>query len=391
MKNKIIYLLVCTTLIASCGKKNDLEAKKERLAEYRSEAKELKAKISDLQSEIAEIDTTVENQVRRNAVIVNMKPAEVRDFSHKIEVRGQVESRKNVMLSSEIGGKIQSIHVSEGQKVKKGQALVTLDADILRNNIAELKTSLELADAVFKRQANLWEKNIGTEIQYLEAKNKKESLERRLSTAYAQLGQAIIKAPFKGNVDAIPVREGELAQPGLPLIRLVNPAAMYIQAAVSERYSGDFKKGDTVELYFPTQVKNITSVISSVSMVINPDNRTFSVDVQLPQLDFTAKPNQVVILKMEDYKVKDAVVVPTDVILSDKNGRYLYTASEENGATVARKKRVETGKAQDGQTEILSGIKTDDVIITAGYRGLSDGVHIKPVERTTETAQLYNH
>lgn len=389
MRHTIIYLFAFTTILVSCGeKKDDLESKKDQLTEYKNEVRNLNAKIAELQKEIAKVDTTFDSQVSRNAVLVNAKPAEQKDFSHEIEVRGQVESRKNVMLSSEIGGKIQSINVTEGQKVSAGQTLLTLDADVIRNNIAELKTTLELAGAVYERQANLWEKKIGTEIQYLEAKNKKESLERRLATAYSQLNQAVIKAPFSGSIDEIPAREGELAQPGMPLVRLVSPTSMYIQADVSERYMGDFKKGDRVELYFPTQEKNITSTIASVSGVINPANRTFSIEVQLPKLDFEVKPNQVVVLRMVDYRAEDAIVVPTEIIQSDKEGKYLFTAANEQGNTVARKKRVEIGRTQDGLTEVLTGLNSGDVVIIAGYRSLSDGVQVKPVERTTETAHL---
>lgn len=388
MRHTIIYLLALTTIVASCGEKNDLESKKAKLEEYKAEVAQLKTKMAELKKEIAEVDTSYADEANRNAVLVNAKPAEVKDFTHKIEVRGQVESRKNIMLSAQAGGEIQSIKVREGQKVAAGQTLVVIDADVIRNNIAELKTSLELAEAVYERQANLWKKNIGTEIQYLEAKNNKEAVERRLATAYSQLNQAIIKAPFSGLVDEIPAKEGELAQPGTPLVRLINPGSMYIQADVSERYIGDFKKGDRVELHFPTQNKSLTSAISSVSEVINPNNRTFSVEVQLPKLDFPVKPNQVVILQMVDYKSQSAMVVPTEVIQSDKDGKFIYTAKQENGATVAKKTRIEIGRTQDGLTEVLNGIAASDEVITGGYRGLSDGVHVRPVERTTETAQL---
>lgn len=388
MRNKIIYAIALITIVASCGEKNELESKKEKLAEYKKEVKELNAKIEELKTAIAKEDTAFQNQVARNAVLVNIQPAEIKEFTHKIEVRGEVESRRNVMLSSEIGGKIESVKVSEGQSVRAGQTLITLDARIIRNNIAELKTALELAEAVYERQSNLWGKKIGTEIQYLEAKNNKEALERRLATAYSQLDQAIIKAPFTGVVDAIPAREGELAQPGMPLVRMVNPGSLYVSASVSERYIGDFKKGDQVELHFPVQDKTVTSTISAVGEVVNQANRTFAVEVQLPDLDFKVKPNQVVVLRLVDYETNDAIVVPSDVILSDKEGKFLYTATKKNGSTVATKTRVEIGKTQDGMTEILQGVKKQDLVVTAGYRNLSDGVLIKPVDRTTETAKL---
>lgn len=388
MRNKLIYAVALITIVASCGEKNNLEAKKEQLAEYKKEVKELNTKIEDLKKQIAKEDTAFQNQVARNAVLVNVKPAEEREFTHEIEIRGEVESRKNVMLSAQVGGKIESVQVNEGQNVQAGQTLITLDSDIIRNTIAELKTSLELAEAVYQRQSNLWEKKIGTEIQYLEAKNNKEALERKLATAYSQLNQTVIKAPFSGTIDEIPARVGELAQPGMPMVRLVNPSSLYIQADVAERYIGDFKKGDKVELSFPVQNKTVTSTISSVGEVVNQDNRTFSIEVKLPALDFAVKPNQVVVLKLVDYESESAIVVPSEVILSDKEGKYLYTATEKNGAAVAKKTRVEPGRSHNGMTEILTGLSSADKVVTAGYRSLSDGVLIKPVERNTETAQL---
>ncbi|MDX1628200.1 MAG: efflux RND transporter periplasmic adaptor subunit [Fulvivirga sp.] len=388
MKNIIVYTFLLTFLLASCGE--SLEKKKETLKELKSQAKEIDNQIAQLENEIAQMDTTFSPKAKANgnAILVATAPVEMKDFIHKIEVRGSVASKKNVLISSEIGGKIQSVRVDEGERVRKGQVLVMLDADVIRNNIEELKTSLELAEAVYKRQANLWEKNIGTEIQYLEAKNKKESLERRLATAKSQLDQAIITAPFTGTVDQIPAKEGELASPGMPLIRMVNDQAMHVEADISERYIGNFKKGDVVELYFPVQEKRFTSKISFVSEVINNENRTFAIEVELPQLDFKAKPNQVVILKLTDYQADEAVVVPTEIILSDNEGKFLYTITEEGEKKLAKKRRVEAGSTYDGKTEIRKGLSASDKIITEGYRNVTDGVLVEIAEKNTKTAKL---
>ena len=389
MKNTAIYYAAIFTLfLAACQQKEGLEAKKEQLQSYKSEVKDLNSKIKQLEEEIAKEDTTATAGGNVKAVLVNTQTVKTSNFNHKIEVRGAVESRRNVMLTSETAGTIESVKVSEGQKVKAGQTLVVLDADILRNSVAELKTSLELAKAVYERQSNLWDKKIGTEIQYLEAKNNKESLERRLATAYSQLDQSVVKAPFSGVIDEVPARVGEMAQPGKNLVRIVSPEMMYIDADVSERYVSDFAQGDEVELYFPTQDKRVKSKISAVSEVINSSNRTFSVEVNLPKLDFPVKPNQVVVLNLTDYTKENAITVPTEIILADGDGKFVFVTETKGDQVIAKKTEVEIGASYDGNTEVIEGIKQNDVIVTEGYRSLSDGVAIKSVERSTKTAQL---
>lgn len=382
------YIIFLSVLLAACSSENSLEDKKKALEGLKAEAEEINNKISTLEQEIEASDPTFTTEAEENAVLVAVEEVVPVTFSHKIEVRGSVASRRNVMISSQINGKIESVRVREGQKVSKGRVLLTLDADIIRNNIAELKTSLELAEAVYERQANLWKKKIGTEIQYLEAKNNKESLERRLATAQSQLDQAIIKAPFSGTVDAVPAREGEMALPGNPLVRMVSRENMYIEAEVSERYIGNFNAGDSVELYFPVHNKRISSTITSSSEVINAENRTFTIEVALPELGFQASPNQVVVLKLTDYSAEDALVVPTEIILSDQSGKFIYTTQNKEGHTEAVKTRVEVGKSYDGNTEILEGLSANEEVILEGYRDVADGVAIKKSENSTKTATL---
>ncbi len=383
MKNKFLIFASLTLIVLGC--QSDLEKKKAELAEAKKSLAELKTEISTLEAELAELDTT---QKAENVVLITSQNVEKIPFTHQVTFRGAVASKKNVTVSAETMGRIESIRVSEGQAVTKGQVLITLDADIIRNSIEELRTSLDLANTVFEKQERLWKNNIGTEIQYLEAKNNKEALERRLATTNAQLNQSLVRAPFNGRIDDLPARLGEMASPGVPLVRIVSPQSMYVEADVSERFLGAFKKGDKATLKFPIQNKSFESAIAAVSEVINPENRTFSVELQLAKTDFNVKPNQVVIVSLTDYEVAEAVMVPSEVILTDSKGKFLFVVAEENGKVVAKKRSIEAGKTQDGKTEILSGLSTTDQYVSEGYRDLSDGIYIKVAEENKETAKL---
>jgi membrane fusion protein, multidrug efflux system len=373
MKNIVLLLVMIMLIATSCGQEtSEIDAKKAELEGYKSELQELKLKITETEKALSEMDSTFGNNNKNAVLITTVKIAET-SFTHKIEARGSVESRTNVMLSSELPGKIESIKVVEGQFVNKGQVLATLDAAIIRNTIAELKTNLELAAVVYQKQANLWKQNIGTEISYLESKAKKEGLERKLATTNSQLNQAIVRAPFSGSIDAIPARVGEMIQPGTPLVRIVKLQDVYIQADISERYIGAFKKGDEVEVYFPSQDERIKTKVSSVSQVINSMNRTFNLEVKIPALKFPVRPNQVVVLNLTDYTNGAAKLVPTRVIQNDNKGNFVFIIENDE----AKKVHVTVGKSYDNQTEVLEGLALNTLVAKDGYRELAEGVKVR--------------
>jgi RND family efflux transporter MFP subunit len=386
MKNLILSIFTLSLAISGCTS-DSLESRKQELADLKQERRALEEKIATLENEIAAAEGTAV-KTSSNAILVNTESLNTQKFQHTIEVRGNVSSRTNVMLASETGGTIEQLLVREGDQVRKGQVLLRLDNDVLQNNIAEVRTALDLAKAVFERQSNLWEKNIGTEIQYLEAKNRKESLERQLATLQSQLSKTVIRAPFSGTVDKVEARIGEMAQPGMPLIRVVNPDQMYLEADVSERFIGDFNKGDKVSVYFPIQKRTLESKIIAVSEVINLENRTFKIEISMPQVDFVVKPNQVAVIEMVDYEKDSAIVVPTEVILSDAEGKFLYLIDDTAEKTEARKTRIDVGLTHNGKTEILKGLEIGDQLVLQGYRDLTDGTIVELTDKSTETAKL---
>lgn len=372
---QLTFLALLAGIVYSCGEATALDEKKNQLEKYRSELVTIKANIAELEKEIATEDPAFAASTGK--ILVAGFPVKEQVFEHKIELRGSVASRKNVMLSAETMGRITAIHVVEGQNVTQGQLLVSLDASILRNNLAEVKTQLELAQAVFERQERLWQQQIGTEIQYLQSKNNKESLERRAATLESQLAQASVRAPFAGVVDQIPVKLGEMAQPGLPLVRVMNPNDTYILADVPESYLGQFKKGDEVEVFFPVQNVRFKSSVTNTGNVINAMNRTFEMEVKIPAgVEGEFRPNQVTRLILTDYRAEKALTVPTSILQTDATGYYVYAIEQVDGTSVARKKSVTTGQTYQGMTEILSGLEPGVQVIEKGFLEASDGAEV---------------
>ena len=383
MINKVVLVLGTVALMMPVGcsePKTDLAAKKNELASYREEMKELKIKISALEEEIGTEDPTAVNLDK--ATLVTTIPIPTKTFRHFLEVRGSVTSKKNVTMSARVPAVVDRVLVQEGDRVNKGQVLIVQDAETVRRSIDELNTSLELANTRFERQKNLWDKKIGTEIQYLEVKSNKESLERRIASAQAQLDDYTIRAPFSGSIDDVFIKQGETAQPGLPMLQLVSLQDMFINADVSESYLGKFQVGDSVNVTFPSLNKSLMSSISAIGEVINENNRTFSVEVKLPSETKLLRPNLLAVIRIEDFHQPEAVVVPTNLILSDNHGDYVYVAEEKDGQLTAAKKPVQRGMTYNNETLIASGLSGNEQLIEKGFRDVTEGMNIKQVSTT---------
>ena len=374
----ILWSAALITLVACGGTDSGLDGKKAELKEYREEFKELKSKISTLEEEIAAEDPSALD--RDKATLVTTEPVPTKTFRHFLEVRGSVTSDRNVSISAEAPAMVQRVLVQEGERVKKGQVLIRQDAETSRRGLEELQTSLELATIRFERQKKLWDQKIGTEIQFLEAKNAKETLDRRIASSRSQLANYTVRAPFSGTIDRVFIKEGEMAQPGAPLIRLVSLQDMFIESDVSESYIGEFEVGDTVEITFPSLKQSLTSTISSIGEVIDQNNRTFSIEVKLPGDAKLLRPNLLAVLRIEDFHEPSAVVVPTNLILSDNRGDYVYVATEQDGQLTAVKKPVERGMTYNNETMITSGLSGNEQLIKEGFREVAEGMRIKEAE-----------
>ncbi|MCC5920313.1 MAG: efflux RND transporter periplasmic adaptor subunit [Cyclobacteriaceae bacterium] len=377
--NKSNYYWIGLVLIglwtSACSKGDDLDQKKEELKAYKSELSDLKSKISDLETEISKADPSFA-RANRKAYIVTLLEAEKSTFEHFLEVRGSLSSRKNVMVGAEASGNIIQVSVQDGQQVRQGQVIGKIDSERNDRTVQELEKQLELASTVFERQEKLWNDNIGSEIQYLEAKNNKESLEERLKSAKTELNKSVIRAPFAGVIEEVLIKIGESVQPGTPVVQLVSTKDMFIEADISEAYVGKFKSGDPVEVSFPSLDKTFESQVRAVGQVINTNNRTFRLEVSLPKTVEFAKPNMLTVLRIKDFHADDAIIVPTNLIQKDNRGEYVYIAVEEEGQLVAKKRPVKKGMTYRNQS-MVEGLEAGDRLINEGFRNVSDGGRVK--------------
>ena len=366
---KYLPLLALAILTFSC-KKDDLAAKKEKLETLKSDLASINTEIRELEKEISDLDPEFAAQ-NKKPILITTAEARKGEFTHFVEVTGSVLSKKNVSISSEISGRILDVNAVEGMRVAKGQVLAVIDAEGIQRNIEEMENSLSLAKTIFEKQERLWKQQIGTEIQYLEAKNRKEGLEKSLASLKTQLAKAYVRAPFNGTVETVQARLGELVQPGVPMFQFVGESDLFIEADISESYVGVLNKGDSVEVSFPSLGKTLNTKVSAVGAIINPNNRTFKVEVFLPQLG-GLKPNMISVLKIQDYKSPSSVVIPSHLILSDNRGDYVFVVENET----AKKKYIVRGLSTGNETEVKDGLAGNEILVDKGFREVGDNFSV---------------
>ncbi|WP_209330255.1 efflux RND transporter periplasmic adaptor subunit [Lunatimonas salinarum] len=373
MKTYSLFLLVgLLSLSFACEKKVDeLAEKKLELERYQKEAAELRAKMDALIAEISAVDPSFGRAQRKEVLVTTVTP-KTGYFSHFVEITGSVLSKKNVNISAEVPGRIQEVVAVEGMQVKRGQVLARIDAESVDRNIDELRSQLELAEVLYERQKRLWDQQIGTEIQFLEVKNRKENLEKSLASLQTQKDRTVVRAPFDGTVESVMVRLGELVQPGSPMLNFVGESDLFIEGDVSEKYVGVLQRGDSVEVVFPSIDYRLRTKVSAVGSVINPNNRTFKVEVFLPSIPLV-KPNMISVLRINDYRQEDAVIVPNYLILQDNKGDYVFMVEQGN----AIKRYIKRGMTQGDETEILEGLTGNEQLVDKGFREVGNNMPVK--------------
>ncbi|WP_299705621.1 efflux RND transporter periplasmic adaptor subunit [uncultured Pontibacter sp.] len=354
--------------LAACNQGNDKEA---QLADLKKQQTELQEQIAQLEAELKAEGKG--GPVEKKTVPVTVAQVQQDTFRHYLEVQGRVDFDQNVLVSAKVPGVLTSMRVKRGDKVTKGQTMATIDAQVLEQNIAEVRTRMELANVAYERQKNLWDQKIGTEMQFLTAKNNKEALERNLATLQQQRDQYNIKAPVSGVVDNVIPNAGEAVAPGVGIIRVVNTNGTKIVAEVSEAYLAKISKGDEARVRFPDLNEEITATVDVVSRFINPSSRTFMVELRPKNVNVELRPNLVAVVRIQDYRKEDAITIPVNLVQRDENSQYVYVAQKQGERYVATRKEVETGVNYQGQVEVLKGLTAQDYIITAGYQSVNEG------------------
>lgn len=329
----------------------------------------------------SEVDEAIANEKKTETIPVLIQTIETRTFNHYIEVTGAVEPIDYAFISPESLGQIKEIFVLEGDNVRKGQILIKLNTSVVDGQIQQVESQLELARITYEKQDELWnKKNVGSEIQFLQAKTQKEALEGQLKTLESQREMAIIKAPFSGIVDKINLKEGELASPGMQLIELVNLDKMKIKADVSEHLLPVIHKGDSVIISFPTYKDiSLKAPVFRTGNVINPANRTFTVELRINNVKNQFKPYMISTLKIKDYSLKNAIMIPSIVVKKDFDKEFVFITQKTDSNIIAKKVYVETGRSYKEQTVITKGLKEGQHVIVKGYNTVSTGVAINLV------------
>lgn len=373
MKYGVIAILLI--FLASCSNPETEKSIRDQIAKNKKEITSLEQQTAELEKKLSGIDP--DGNKNQQQIPVTITEVTTGKFNHYIEVSGTAEAVREAYISPEIGGQIREIYVQEGDYVERGKVLAKLNSEMTESSIADLQANLDLAVVVYEKQKRLWDQGIGSEIQYLNAKNTKESLEQKMVTLKAQLEMAILKSPVNGIVDEIYQKRGELASPGMRMMQVVNLDELFINADVSETYLSNVNEGDMVRLEFPVYPDmKIDAPVFRKGNVINPGNRTFTIQMKLKNPDKALKPNILSVVHINDFSSDSAMVVPSVLIKQDITGSYIYTIVDNAGNTVAKKVYVTTGQTYEDKTMVLTGIHPGQKIIDQGYNMVSDGSEV---------------
>ena len=365
----IHYITGLTLLfvVTACGK-SKTEDPLTQLATLKEQKTALESQINILEKQLQE-KGLIEKKLRT----VGLTELKITPFMHYIDLQGRVDADESVTATSKIPGALKRVYVDNGDYVKQGQLLAEIEDAVMLKSLAELDGQLAVANDLYNRQKALWDQNIGSEVQYIQAKNNKESLERSISTMKENWAMTKIYAPTSGTVDMVMLKQGQAIAPGVPLCNILNLSKLKIIGAVTEAYAAKVKKGDRVQIYFPDTDKEISSTISYVSKTINQVNRTFSVECMLGQGDYRA--NQIAVMKIVDYTNPKAISIPVNYIQTAEDGDFVMIAEKTgNGQeAVAKKVTIQQGQNYNGYVEVLSGLKQGDMVISTGFQDVNNG------------------
>lgn len=385
---KILYISLLGLLITSCGgdsknasvdkaiESKNLTTIKTTRAEIQKQYDAIGAELAKLDLAIAELDTLKKSALVTTAIVNDTI------FTHYIDIQGNVDTKQNLIIYPEYSGVLSQVYVKSGQKVNKGQILARIDDGGLSNQLAQMETQATLAKTTFERQKNLWDKKIGSEIQYLQAKTNYEAQMKAVAQMRAQLGKTIVKAPFSGVIDEVITEKGQVVGPGQQLMRIVNLSDMYVSANVPESFIGKIKNGAIVDVEVKSTGKIYKGKVRQIGNYINPNNRNFSIEVAVPNSDNLLRPNQVAVLKIEDYKKPNAILVPESIVTENAVGeKIIYTVDTSGKEPKAIKKTIVVGLTSGANIEVKSGLNKGEQIIIEGARSVQNGDVVEIIKK----------
>ena len=384
---KLILLIGLPLFLVSCGgdeetKSIDQVLETEDLAQIRAKKSELSDEQAKIAGQIDRLDEAIKKlDKNRRMDLVSVQPVTDTLFKHYAEVQGNVATDENIIIYPEFSGILTNVMVNEGDRVSKGQVLAKIDEGGLQNELAQLEAQERLAKTTYERQERLWEQNIGSEMQYLEAKTNYEALQSSVNRLKSQLDKTIVRAPFSGVVDDVISEQGEVVNPGQnQLFRLISLNNMYVEADVPENYLNKVSKGTDVKVSIGSVGREFEGKISQVGNNINPNNRTFSIQVKVPNKNDLIKPNQIATIKLNDYTSENAIVIPESSIQKNAMGEsivYILEKENDSNTGTAKKVVVETGLVYNDSIEIKEGLQPGQILITDGSKNLRDGQEVK--------------
>jgi len=386
MKNAIV--LISILFLAACGGNEKsieglIEAKD--FDGLRAKRGEILSEIKTDEDQIAKIDKALEaDKQEKKLPLVSVYKVKNQAFNHYVELQGSVETDQNIVVYAEIQGTLIDFKVKMGDQVTKGQTIAIIDDGGMSAQLAQVRQRAELSKTTYEKRKRLWDKKVGSEIDFLQAETQYKADQEAVKQMERQVSKATVKAPFTGLIDETIADEGQLVVPGQSaLFRIVNLRDMYIHADVPEKYLGNIEKGKEVLIDLAVLDTTIKSKVSKVSNYINPDNRTFKVEVEVPNSGGKVKPNLTAKLRINDYSNKKAILIPQSLISEDSEGKqYVFSTTSTGKADqfIAKRTFVETGKTKSGKIEITKGLTADDAIIDEGARTVREGQEVKIIK-----------
>ncbi|MGB5652531.1 MAG: efflux RND transporter periplasmic adaptor subunit [Robiginitalea sp.] len=390
MYKSLLFLLLALAL-GSCGGESKASVEDliagGTLEEIKEKQQELNAEQRAISASLRQLDSVIHSkEQQRNIPLVSTLELQISEFEHYLDLQGNVQTKQNILLYPEMAGTLIKVYVTDGQAVRKGQVLAKIDDGGMASGLEQLRTQAALAKTTYERQNRLWEQNIGSEIQYLQTKTNYEATLQAVQQAEAQLSKSTIRAPFSGIVDDVMVDEGSTVNPagGMPIIRLVNLTDMYVEVDVPESYLREVTPGKRVELFIPVLGDSMITEVRQTGNFINPANRTFKVEVSVPNTNGQIKPNLTVRVRINDYTNPEALLVPPGIISENSEGQqYVYVATEIGADQIgkAEKRVITTGLSQKDQIEVLSGVQSGEQLILEGARRVREGQKIEIIEQ----------